>query len=102
MIVRLLSALVLSVLITSGYTGTAPAGELTKDTCETDYQDLLSTIEGNRIAGIEQINQHLIGVTDETKRSQLIEMRENSWHEEEKQRAMAASILRDCLAAVKE
>jgi hypothetical protein len=81
--------------------GNGVAGTLTKEVCEADYKDLLVTIEHNRIAGVDQINEHLAGVTDEKERDRLMEMREKTWDSEEEQRAMAGNIRRDCLTAVK-
>ena len=101
MLVRLLTCLSLSALVAAGTIGHSLAGSLTAAICEADYKELLASIERNRIAGINQINDHLLGVTDEKERARLIEMREKSWDEEEEQRTMAASIRRDCLAAVK-
>ena len=99
---RALICMAVSALITFGNSGRATAGELTAAICEADHKELLASIERNRIAGINQINDHLLGVTDEKERTRLIEMREKSWDEEEQQRTMAASIRRDCLAAAKD
>jgi len=101
MIVRTLTCVTLSTLLALGYVSDAVAGKLTAAVCEADHKELLTAIERNRIAGIKQINEHLVAVTDEKKRAQLIEMREKSWDEEEEHRTMAVGIRRDCLAAVK-
>jgi len=105
MALRLPVSAFLTVLIVmsaaSGVTSDVAAAPLTRAACEADYQELLASIERNRMAAIDQINEHLVGVIDEKERARLIEMREKSWDEEEEQRGMAASIRRDCLAAVK-
>jgi len=101
MIARTFTCMILSALLALGYAGDADAGKLTTAVCEADHKELLDSIERNRIAGINQINDHLIGTTDEKERARLIDMREKSWDEEEEQRAMAGNIRRDCLAAVK-
>jgi hypothetical protein len=101
MFFRPLSLVLLSSVIFLSGLDTAASAKLTKAVCEADYKDLMASIERNRLAGVEQINEHLVGVTDETERAKLIEMREKSWDEEEEQRAIASGIRRDCLAAVK-
>ena len=79
----------------------ADANKHSRSTCEADYKELLASIEFNRIAGTDQINEHLVGVTNEKERARLIDMREKLWDAEEEQRAMATNIRRDCLATAK-
>ena len=98
---RLILSFALVAVAFFGTPAAVSAGELTKAVCEADYKELLRDIERNRLAGIKQINEHLVGLTDEKERSRLIEMREKSWDTEEEQRAIAGNIRRDCLAAVK-
>ncbi len=98
---HLILSAALFALISIAAVNDSAAGKLTKAVCEGDFKELMSSIELNRIAGIDQINQHLEGLTDEKERAELIEMREKSWDTEEEQRAMAGNIQRDCFAAIK-
>jgi len=78
----------------------AGAGAVTRAQCESDYRELLAEIEVNRVSAIVEIKRQL-AEADDTQRQSLLAMREQTWDDEERQRATASLIRQDCLKAAK-
>ena len=68
--------------------------------CQADYNDMMASIEQNRVDGLAEINQQLAGATADQKAA-LEEIRETVWMQEEQDRRQADFFRNDCLKAAK-
>ncbi len=78
---------------------TAQSGGLSGASCETEYRELIAEIEANRAHSLAIIEAQLKGLPAD-QGAELRQMRDQSWDQEESQRATAAQIHRDCLRAL--
>jgi len=93
------AALFLSGVILYDVAGSAHAGDITKETCDMDYQTLLSDIARNRDQSIQDIQSELDATQNPTTRVHLAYEQERVWDDEETQRNQASVLYRDCLRA---
>ena len=79
---------------------TARSGSVPRFRCDEDYKELLTEIKNNRNLSIVEINRQL-GEAVGDQRASLEAMREQTWDDEEGQRAQASQMWRDCIRAAK-
>ncbi len=79
---------------------TASSDPMTRTLCDNDLDELLSEIETNRQAAIKHIAGQLAEPQSAQRRRGLLNLQEETWDQEERQRGQANYLWRDCLKAV--
>lgn len=78
----------------------ARSGSVPKLPCDEDYKELLAEIENNRNLSLAEINRQLSEAVGD-QRASLEAMSEQTWDDEEGQRAQASQMWRDCMRAAR-
>ncbi len=78
-----------------------PAGAVTTRECVEDFNALIAEIERNRQSAITKLNRQLTEADTRQQRDSLKFLLEQVWDDEERQRATAGMIRRDCEKAAK-
>ena len=80
---------------------TTPAGAVTTRQCVEDFNALIAEIERNRQSAITKLKRQLTEADTHQQRDSLKFVLEQVWDDEERQRATAGMIRRDCEKAAK-
>ena len=80
---------------------TTPVGAVTTRQCVEDFNALIAEIERNRQSAITKLNRQLTEADTHQQRDSLKFLLEQVWDDEERQRATAGMIRRDCEKAAK-
>lgn len=69
--------------------------------CDADHKELLASIARDREANQAVIEQEIAATNDQVEQAHLRGQIEQGWDKEERLRAIAAHILRDCVRAAR-
>ena len=94
------SLAITTLLVALGVMAT-PAGAVTTRQCVEDFNALIAEIERNRQSAITKLNRQLTEADTHQQRDRLKFVVEQVWDDEERQRATAGMIRRDCEKAAK-